>query len=154
MVRAPWIGRSWSIRRYQLCLDVETEPQSGHTGCGSAVTSIVHPFSVGIQAWIVSPFFDRWRALLVIILNWDDRAAHQKREHQIRIRAQVGKLTTTGHARQRLPSCDRLFGKPDRQAATSAQGRIILGPVRHPTALLWNVVTMPGIGFERHNQKP
>ncbi len=87
MVRVPWIGRSWSIRQYQLCLDVETAPQSGHTGCGSAVTSIVHPRPVGIHAWILSLFFDRWSALLVIIVDWEDRAAHQHREHQIRVRA-------------------------------------------------------------------
>ena len=69
MVRMPWIGRSWSVRRYQLCLEDETDPQSGHTGCGSVATSIVHPCSVGIQAWILSPFFDRRSAFLVIIVN-------------------------------------------------------------------------------------
>ena len=101
MVRLPWTGRAWSVRRYQLCLDIEIEPQSGHTGYGFAVTSIVHPCSAGIQAWILSPSFDRWSAFLVIIVSWNGRPGHQQREHQIRVRALSRKIDS----RSTHPSC-------------------------------------------------
>src|SRR5207237_7002183 len=48
------------------------------------------------------------------------------------------------------PGRDRLFGEPQRQAATLAQGSIIFRPVRYPILLLRNVVTAIGIGLEWH----
>jgi hypothetical protein len=45
------------------------------------------------------------------------------------------------------PGRDRLFGKPHRQAATLAQGSIIVRPVRYPILLLRNAVTAIGIGL-------
>src|SRR5207237_1616326 len=50
------------------------------------------------------------------------------------------------------PGRDRLFGEPQRQAATLAQGSIIFRPVRYPILLLRNVVTAIGIGLEWHGR--
>ena len=47
-----------------------------------------------------------------------------------------------------------LFGEPDRQAATLAQGGIVFRPVRHPMLLLRDVMTAIGIGLEGHGGHP
>src|SRR4051794_15346502 len=69
-----------------------------------------------------------------------------RRDRQIR----VVRLTAWCGARLGFPSRDRLLREPDRQAPTLAQGRIVLGPVRHPAPLFGDMVTAISIGFERH----
>src|SRR3954470_20161479 len=56
--------------------------------------------------------------------------------------------------RLRAPSRDRLLREPDRQAPALTQADVLRAPVRHPVALLGDVVTASGMGLERHKQFP
>src|SRR3954470_21478881 len=56
--------------------------------------------------------------------------------------------------RLRAPSRDRLLREPDRQAPALTQAGVLRAPVRHPVALLGDVVTASGMGLERHKQFP
>ena len=66
----------------------------------------------------------------------------------------VVRLAARRGAGHRAPGRDRRLGEPDRQAATLAQGGVVLGPVGHPVPLLGDVVTASGIGLERHDKHP
>ena len=63
-------------------------------------------------------------------------------------------LASRRRPRLRLPTRQRLFGEPDRQAPAITQGCIILSPVRHPMPLTRNVMTALGIKLERHDRPP
>ena len=63
-------------------------------------------------------------------------------------------LAAKRRSRLRLPTRQRLFGEPDRQASAIAKRRIIVPPVRHPTPLTGNVMTALGIKLERHDRPP
>ncbi len=63
-------------------------------------------------------------------------------------------LASRRRPRLRLPTRQRLFGEPDRQAPAMAKRRIIVPPVRHPTPLTRNVMTALGIKLERHDRPP
>jgi len=54
-------------------------------------------------------------------------------------------LAARRRPRLRLPTRQRLFGEPDRQASAIAKRRIIVPPVRHPMPLTSNVMTALGI---------
>ena len=59
-----------------------------------------------------------------------------------------------GGARLRPPGRDRLLREPDRQAATLAQGGVVVRPVGDPVPLLGDVVTASSVGLERHGRRP
>ena len=63
-------------------------------------------------------------------------------------------LASRRRPRLRLPTRQRLFGEPDRQASTITRRRIIVPPVRHPMPLTGNVMTALGIKLERHDRPP
>jgi hypothetical protein len=54
----------------------------------------------------------------------------------------------------RAPGRDRLLREPDRQAPALTQAGVLRAPVRHPVALLGDVVTASGMGLERHKEFP
>ena len=54
-------------------------------------------------------------------------------------------LAARRRPRLRLPTRQRLFGEPDRQASAIAKRRIIVPAVRHPMPLTRNVITALGI---------
>jgi hypothetical protein len=54
--------------------------------------------------------------------------------------------------RLRSPRLDRLVGKPNSQAASPLQCRVVLCPVRDPIPRLGNVVTVFSVVFERHSR--
>src|SRR3954452_5752445 len=56
--------------------------------------------------------------------------------------------------RLRPPGRDRLLREPDRQAPALTQAGVIRAPVRHPVALLGDVVTASCMGLERHKEFP
>src|SRR4051812_12627829 len=49
-----------------------------------------------------------------------------------------------------MPGGECLLGDPKRQASPPDQSRIIIGPVRHPIAHLWDLVAPVSIGFVGH----
>ena len=63
-------------------------------------------------------------------------------------------LASRRRPRLRLPTRQRLFGEPDRQASAITRRRIIVPPVRHPMPLTGNVITALGIKLERHDRPP
>jgi hypothetical protein len=63
-------------------------------------------------------------------------------------------LPAPGGARRCRPGGDRLRREPHGQAAASAQGGIVLGPVGHPVPLLGDVMAIGCLGFERHGRDP
>ena len=56
-------------------------------------------------------------------------------------------------AGRRPPARDRLVGKPDREAATPAQGGVILSPAGHPSLRPGNVMPAAGIGLVGHGKR-
>jgi hypothetical protein len=60
------------------------------------------------------------------------------------------RLATWGGSRLRSPRSDCFVGKPDGQAASSLQRRVILGAVRDPIPGLWDVMAVFGMVFEGH----
>src|SRR5215213_9002250 len=66
----------------------------------------------------------------------------------------VGGLPAGGGAWRGAPGRDRRLREPDRETAALAQGGVILGPVRHPMLLLWDVAATGCLGFERHDRDP
>jgi hypothetical protein len=63
-------------------------------------------------------------------------------------------LAAKRRSRLRLPTRQRLFGEPDRQASAIAKRRIIVPPVRHSMPLTGNVMMALGIKLERHDRRP
>jgi len=61
-------------------------------------------------------------------------------------------MTASGRTGLGIPSCDCVFGKPNRQASALAQGSIVLRPVRHTVPLPGDVMTAGGIGLEGHDR--
>ena len=64
------------------------------------------------------------------------------------------RLASRRRPRLRLPTSQRLFDEPDRQASAIAKRRIIVPPVRHPMPLTRNVMMALGIKLERHDRPP
>ena len=63
-------------------------------------------------------------------------------------------LAARRRPRLRLPTRQRLFGEPDRQASAIAKRRIIVPPLCHSMPLTGNVMTALGIKLERHDRPP
>ena len=60
------------------------------------------------------------------------------------------RLAAWGSSWLRTPRGDCFVGKPDGQAASPLQCRVILGPVRDPIPGLWDVMAVFGMVFEGH----
>jgi hypothetical protein len=58
----------------------------------------------------------------------------------------------TGSLSASLPERNRVVGKPDRQAPSLAQTRVIRRPGRHVALLLRDVVATRGVGLVRHER--
>ena len=63
-------------------------------------------------------------------------------------------LASRRRPRLPLPTRQRFFGEPDRQASAIAKRRIIVPPVRHPMPLTRNVMTALGVKLERYDRPP
>jgi hypothetical protein len=77
----------------------------------------------------------------------EHRPQRQRRQDRQR---RVVRLAARRGAGLGAPGGDRRVGGPDRQAATLAQGSVVLGPVGHPVPLLGDRMTASGVGLERH----
>ena len=63
-------------------------------------------------------------------------------------------LAARRRPRLRLPTRQRRFGEPDREASAIAKRRIIMPPVRHSMPLTRNVMAALGVKLERHDRPP
>ena len=75
-------------------------------------------------------------------------------QSQCRLNGQIGimRLAARRCSRLRLPTHQRFFGEPDRQASTIAKRCVIVPPIGHPMPLTGNVASTLGVKFERHDR--
>jgi len=81
----------------------------------------------------------------------EHRAQRERRQDGDR---RIPRLPTAGRAWLSRPRRDRLVGEPHREAAALAQAGVVGGPVRHPAALLRDVVAAVLVQFEWQDGHP